>query len=212
MFSAIVDVKQGAEGKHLETLLSLLSLCAADILETLVIPEITCTLFYIAWRKVWTLLESLLPSTLLPKHFWITVDKATPSRTTNQAILVVARNKEGIPCPIPVDAPKVYSEFDSASYAYLAEMIGNTISGKFSRNVLTSVCGVATDGPYQATGFREKLLELLCVTDADNSSLALPVTWDPAHLINLGVTDIKDSSTGSGKHFQSNDVMSSIRF
>ena len=132
-----------------------------------------------------TWLESPLPSTLLP-HFWITVDKATPSRTTNQAILVFARNKEGVPCPIPVDAPKVYSEFDSALYAYLAEIIVNTISDKFSRNVLTRVCGVAADGPYQATGVRGKLLELLCVTDADNSSLALPVTWEPVHLTNLG--------------------------
>ena len=116
-----------------------------------------------------TWLESPLPSTLLPPHFWITVNKAsTPSRT-NRAILVVVRNKEGVPCPIPVDAPEVYSEFDSASYAYLAEMIVNTISDKFPRNVLTRICEVAADYPYQATRFGEKLLELLCATDADNS-------------------------------------------
>ena len=204
--AAIVDVKQGAAGKHLETLLSLLSLCGVDIGNIGHSRNHFNSILYCLEKsvdgKTLTWLESPLPSTLLPPHFWVTVDKATPSRTTNQAILIVARNEEGLPCPIPVDAPKVYSEFDSASYDYLADMIVDTISKKFSRNVLTRVCGVAADGPYQATGFRKKLLELLSVTDAKNSSLALPVTWDPAHLINLGGTDIKDSTSESGKHFQ----------
>ena len=31
---------------------------------------------------------------------------------------------------------------------------------------------------------------------------ALPVTWDAAHVLNLGVLDVKDSKTLSGTNFQ----------
>ena len=32
--------------------------------------------------------------------------------------------------------------------------------------------------------------------------LALPVTWDAAHILNLGVSDVKDSKSPSGIFFQ----------
>ena len=32
--------------------------------------------------------------------------------------------------------------------------------------------------------------------------LSLPITWDPAHLLNLGVTDVRDSNSKSGKYFR----------
>lgn len=54
------------------------------------------------------------PSTLLPPHFWATVDKATPSRTTNQEVVIVAREKSGVPCPIPVAASPVYTDVRDA--------------------------------------------------------------------------------------------------
>lgn len=78
---------------------------------------------------VW--LNKPLPSTLLPPHIWATIDKATPSRTTNQAVLVVARNEAGIPCPIPVAAPQIYTEFEQASYDTLAELLIRAIEGHF---------------------------------------------------------------------------------
>ena len=83
----------------------------------------------------------------------------------------------------------------------MAEMVVDTISNKFSTNVLPGICGIAADGPYQATGFKAKFLEMLEIEDTGNS-LSLPVTWDPAHLINLGVTDLKDSNTESGKYLR----------
>ena len=84
-------------------------------------------------------------------------------------------------------APEAYDEssYDASSYGKMAELIVNTTTEKFSGNILRRACGVAADGPYQATGFREKLLELLEIDDT--SQLAFPVTWDPAHLLNLGV-------------------------
>ncbi len=36
-------------------------------------------------------LNKPLPLTTFPPHFWATVDKGTPSRTTNQVTLIVAR-------------------------------------------------------------------------------------------------------------------------
>ena len=59
----------------------------------------------------------------MPPHFWTTVDKGTPSRITNQAILIIARNNDGKPCPIPVAAPAVYKKLAGAPYGHLAQQI-----------------------------------------------------------------------------------------
>lgn len=129
-------------------------------------------------QRCTTWLSTPLPSTGLPPHFWITIDRATPPRVTNQAILIVGRDKDE-----------------------LAEMIVNTISGKLSDEFVSRICGVAVDGPYQAKGFRDTFLDLLSLNNIDNKTLALPITWDPDHLINLSVTDVRDANTTSGKHF-----------
>ena len=59
------------------------------------------------------------------------------------------------------------------------------------------MCGVAADGPYQTTNFRASLVQHVGVDYED--VLSLPVTWDPAHLLNLAVTDVKDGNSTSGK-------------
>ena len=139
--------------------------------------------------KEW--LSKPLPSTLLHPHFWATIDKATPSRTTNQAVLIIARAKSGVPCPIPVSAPPVYDE--QASYDVLAQQLLDGISDNFSNDVLSHLCGVSADGSHQAGGFREHLVETLKLEE--DSRIALPITWDPAHLLNLAVTDVQHSQT-----------------
>ena len=35
-----------------------------------------------------------------------------------------------------------------------------------------------------------------------HKDLALPITWDPAHLLNLGVTDVRDSKSESAEFFR----------
>lgn len=72
----------------------------------------------------------------LPPHIWAIVDKATPSQITNQAVLVVGRNKTGTPCPIPADAPVVYNQFEQALYDILAKILVDTIENNFSKEVL----------------------------------------------------------------------------
>ena len=135
---------------------------------------------------------------ILP-HYWATVDKSTPSRTTNQATLIVACDDQGNPNPVPVAAPPVYSEVEAASYENLAKMLLKAIEENFSSDLLSRLCGVAADGPYQTSGFCQKLLEKLGVED---KHLALPVTWDAAHVLNLAVLDVKDADTASGAHFK----------
>lgn len=108
----------------------------------------------------------------------------------------MARSKDGKPCPIPVEAPAVYTEFKEASYDVLAKKILNGISDHFGVHAHSQLCGVAADGPYQARGFKEYLRQALGLNDDDD--IALPITWDTAHLLNLAVTDVRDGNTKSG--------------
>ncbi len=109
--AAMVDVKIRAAGTHFESLLSLPALCSAnvgkignccnkfnDILHCLE-KMVNCRMA--AW------LNKPLSSTTFPPHLWATVDKGTPSCTTNQATLTVACNMSGTPCPIPQSWPKL---------------------------------------------------------------------------------------------------------
>eukprot|EP00794_Sanderia_malayensis_P018585 gene18585-20450_t len=77
----------------------------------------------------------------------------------------------------------------------------------FSSDVLSRLCGVAADDPYQATGFRTKIMQEMGLGKESENHLNLPVTWDAAHLLNLAVLDVKviigNSKSDSGKHFQS---------
>ena len=72
----------------------------------------------------------------------------------------------------------------------------NATENNFSSDILSRLCGVAADGQYQASGFRNQLYEMLLIPEI-HKDLALPVTWDPAHLLNLGVTDVRDSKSES---------------
>ena len=202
--AAIADLKLGAAAKHLETLLSLLACCSVDIGKMghgrNNFNDIIYCLEKVVDGKIKSWLSTPLPSTLLPPHYWVTADKATPSRTTNQAVLIVARSKDGKPCPIPVEAPAVYTEFKEASYEVLAKKILNGISDHFGVHAHSQLCGVAADGPYQARGFKEYLRQALGLNDDDD--IALPITWDTAHLLNLAVTDVRDGNTKSGSFFR----------
>ena len=60
----------------------------------------------------------------------------------------------------PIASPKVYTEFQSASCESLAELLVKDIEANLSHEVLLRFCGVAADGPYQATRFHQKLLEI----------------------------------------------------
>ena len=58
-------------------------------------------------EKVRKFLNTKLPSTGVRPHFSIAVDKSTPHRETNHAVLVIIP-VNGVGVAIPVDAPIVY--------------------------------------------------------------------------------------------------------
>ncbi len=165
--AAIVDLKLGAAARHFETMISFLSCCSVDIGNIghgrNYFNDILSCLEKSVNRQIDSWLNEPLPSTLLPPHFWATIDKATPSRTTNQAVLVVNSERSwhslSNPCLIPVAAPQVYKEFAPATYDTMAELMIKSIKDNFSKDVLSRLCRIAADGPYQAAGFRERLLQ-----------------------------------------------------
>jgi hypothetical protein len=203
--AAIADLKPGAAGRHFETLISFLACCSTNVgpigHSRNNFNHILYCLEEIIDKRINTWLNTPFSSTLLPPHFWATTDKATPSRTTNEAVIVVVRNNDGVPCPIPVSSPPVYSDFQEATYRELAKQLLEGVSQHFSEDVLSRLCGVAADGPYQASGFAAQLRESLAFTD-DDPDLALPVTWDTGHVLHLAVTDVRDAQDQSGAHFR----------
>jgi len=56
-------------------------------------------------------LKKVLPSTGLRSHFSISIDKSTPNRHTNHAILIIIP-VDGKRMAIPIDAPIVYNTND----------------------------------------------------------------------------------------------------
>ena len=125
-------------------------------------------------------------------------NKGKPSRITNQAVLIVAQDQNGTPSPIPVAAPEIYFDFQGVPYSILAKQLINAIEKNFSRYVLYQLCGVAADGPYQASAFRNQLYEMLFIPEI-HKDLVLVIAWNPAHLLNLGVTDVRDSKSESAE-------------
>ena len=59
-------------------------------------------------------LKKPLPSTGFPPHFGVAIDKSTPHRDTNQAIVLLLPS-EGKRIAMPVDAPLVYTFSESNS-------------------------------------------------------------------------------------------------
>ena len=82
----------------------------------------------------------------------------------------------------------------------LAKQILNGISDHLGADAHSQLCGVSSDGPYQARGFKEYLRQSLGLNDDDD--IALQITWDTAHLLNLAVTDVRDGNTKSGSFFR----------
>ena len=119
----------------------------------------------------------------------------------NQSILIVAWDQNGIFSSIPVAAPEIYFDFQGASYSILAKQLINAIENNFSSDVLSWLCGVAAYEPYQGSSFQYQLHEMLFIPEI-YKELALPITWDPAHLINIGVTDVRDSKSESVEFFR----------
>ena len=96
----------------------------------------------------------------------------------------------------------MYSSDHDGSYASLADMIVERIKTKFGEDTLGRCTGVSADGPYQTASFRKTLMAHFQLNDAGDDQLAFPSSWDGAHNVNLGVTDVLDNNSPSGTHFE----------
>ena len=139
--AAITALKLGSAGTHFETLLSMLSYCGAHIgnigHSRINFSHILHCLEKPINKHANSWLETPLPSTGLPPHFWNTVDKATPSRTTNQAVALVAHDSEGNICPIPVVAPEIYTKCEAATFDELGSQMVEAIKENFSLEIFS---------------------------------------------------------------------------
>ena len=82
----------------------------------------------------------------------------------------------------------------------LAKQTLNRMSDHFGADAHSQLCGVLTDSTYQACGFKEYLRQSLGLNDDDD--IALTITWDTAHLLNLAATDVRDGNTKSSSFFR----------
>ena len=111
-----------------------------------------------------TFLSQPLPSTRLPPHYYVTCDKATPSRITNQAVMLcpmVGGHRQAI----VVKAKEVYHAEDELEVGDVAGGIAQELAKGIYEDVRESYSsieesvvraawmGTACDGPYQARLF-----------------------------------------------------------
>ena len=62
-------------------------------------------------KEIRNVMTKCLPSTGLPPHYYLTLDKATVNKRTNQAVIICPM-VEGKIIPIAVAAPEVYTPND----------------------------------------------------------------------------------------------------
>lgn len=86
-------------------------------------------------------LSTPLPNTGLPPHFSVAIDKSTPIRDTNQAIMVLLPF-EGKRTAMPIDAPIVYeySEEESSVIGGAGKDLADQV-----HDVLTKKLGLTTE-------------------------------------------------------------------
>ena len=77
-------------------------------------------------------LNMALQSTGMRPHSRSTADKDTPSRITNQAVVVVSRDSQGNMCSITAVPPEIYQKIGRASYTLLATQMVEAIKENFS--------------------------------------------------------------------------------
>ena len=160
-------------------------------------------------QRTASFLAKPMPSTGFPPHFFISADKSTPQRFTNQAIMICPI-ADGIRVAIPVNSPEVYSkELDAvpgtvsgANARQLAQQIVANIKQAFGStpefSLKASWQGTVCDGQYQAKEFKATMHSEIGVSvDKEFSE----VIWDPSHWLNLAITDVRDDKIGSSSTF-----------
>ena len=162
-------------------------------------------------REIAKFLRKPLASTRLPPHFYVTCDKATPNRLTNQAVMVcpVVNGKREA---IAVSSSEVYHEADNgvegdvngSTAAEWARMVYGEIKKAYpaieDKIIQGSWAGTVCDGVYQASDFNTTLKSLLIPKELDQS-IFFSVLWDSAHFLDLAFSDVFEGKIGKSNAF-----------
>ncbi|MCP4801188.1 MAG: hypothetical protein GY893_14695 [bacterium] len=162
----------------------------------------------------------------LPPHFYVTADKATVNRYTNQAVMLCCM-VQGKRRAIPVSASQIYEVADDeddeddidnaeklsvtgASASELAARIHSDIKETYQVDdelLCQSWQGTSCDGQYQAKDFGKELQRLLQQTGSFSC-----VIWDPPHLVDLALKDVFKGSFGESDNFMKRLISRSAVF
>ena len=97
-WAVITDLKLGAAARHFETMISFCACCCVNVGAIGHSRNNFNDILYCLENSQQKNQCLAKPSnTQLPPQMWTMVDKGMPSRTTNQAILVVACDETGVP-------------------------------------------------------------------------------------------------------------------
>ena len=152
-------------------------------------------------KKTSIFLSTPLPSTGMPPHVYVTADKSTNHRVTNQVTVIcpaVNGRREGI----VLNAREVYTNYDGTGGT--GEALARSIYSDLEKNAglkgksLLQVQGRIMDGQYVNApfidGMNEPVLQLLEDDDDCRESFWWPVQWDPAHWLDKVFSKFKDLS------------------
>ena len=176
------------------------------MLATLDIPKsfspsmLSATCAYIA-KKTSIFLSTPLPSTGMPPHIYITADKSTNHRVTNQ-VTIICPVVNGRRERIVLNVCEVYTNSDGTGDT--GEALAKSIYSDLEKNAglkgisLLQVQGRVMDGQYINApfidGMNEPVLKLFEGDDECKESFWWPVQWDPAHWLDKVFSKFKDSS------------------
>lgn len=164
-------------------------------------------------RQIAMFLSTPLPSTKLPPHFYVTADKSTPNRISNQAVMVcpiIAGHQKAI----AINAPEVFESTESdidgdvsgAHAPELATTIYQNIKNAYStiQDSLLQGASMRTvcDGAYSTAAQFNKTLSTVLNHEKYDPSL-FSVLWDAQHFIDLAFSDVFEGRIGSSKTFVS---------
>ena len=214
---AMTVVKTKSAALHYETLVASHASTCSDVGELghrrkqfialLRAAEVWCD------RQIAMFLSTPLPSTKLPPHFYVTADKSTPNRISNQAVMVcpiVAGHR----LAIAVCAPEVYESVESgidgdvsgANAPELATTIYQNVKNAYPTiqdSLLQGAwMGTVCDGAYATAAQFKKTVSTILNHEKYDPNL-FSVLWDAPHFIDLAFGDVFEGKIGSSKAFVS---------
>lgn len=202
--AALGVVKTKSAAVHYEARIAELQAAGADVGDFChsrkLFPDmIKAACAYIDMRAA-NFLSTPLPNTGMPPHFYVTADKSTNHRITNQ-VTIVCPVVNGSRRGIVLDAREVYSNSDATGGTgdALAASIFKDLDVHvgIKDNRLLQVQGRVMDGQYVnepfIAGMNEPVFELLHDDLSCKERFWWPVQWDPAHWLDKVFSQLKDS-------------------